>query len=241
VLANFANLFFPVFKDTGYVWRQAVVASLAAFGLLLYVWYVMHRWGQWTIRLRVASSIGSTIIGMGVFLLLMVSIQRSLSWDHVRKLLELARIAIHALLSVGIGVAFFRGAQWSWQEKKLGGLATGLILASSAVAFTYFRLRNLNLGLMGWILLLVLAVQRLDRKRWQHRLRLAILYLALMAVLINGVLLITNLPPNSLRPENFDDSSYLCKERIPADLAIDVARKYGIDIESLHRCRLQSY
>ncbi|MCA9927828.1 MAG: hypothetical protein KC419_05110 [Anaerolineales bacterium] len=139
----------------------------------------------------------------------------------------LLKLFVHAGLSfVMLRVLFHRRRDLSHQHRVLIIFAMALIVVNCLLVFTYFRYRNLNIALIGWSVLLAVAVP-LYRTR---RSRLAVTGLLIALLTVNSLILSARLPWPALDPAGPTAITTLCDERIRADVAHQIAREYAVNL-----------
>lgn len=143
--------------------------------------------------------------------------------------------SIHGALSLCIGFAVIYRSKWPHQHQAMAVFALGLIVASSVVAFPYFRFRSLGLGLIGWLLLLAMSLNNLDVD-YQSIRSIAFLFMLLL-IMINGMRLFVELPFFDRPSVPFKSHMSLCRNGISTDFAIRVAEYYQLDIDAVLACR----
>ena len=84
-------------------------------------------------------------------------------------------------VTLGIAYAAAHAREVPRDHQVMAFYALALIAAISAVAFAYFRWRNLNLALMGWLMLYAIAAAYLSERTGGRVIRLAMLALIALA------------------------------------------------------------
>lgn len=151
--------------------------------------------------------------------------------------LTVLQFALHAALSLGLGLALLAGRGWSRPRRALALLGLGLILANSLVTFPYFRYRSQYLAFIGWLLLLAVALSGLRGRPGRAHLRRALLVLVGALLVVNGLRVYTSLPLPHLLPANYTYTGLLCEPDFPADLSRALVARYHLDAQALQACR----
>lgn len=232
VAANITGTFFPLFEFTGWVQPVTLIALALAAGAALAVGVLALGGGCPPARRRLALGLLAALTAAGLAGL--IATGRMAVFLRVI-LPEFAKLAPQTLLSCGLLYAAARWRDWTREERLIGFLLLAVVVMNGVVAFPYFRPRNLALGVIGWALLLVLAVGVLARRGER---RLAGLMAALLAalVILNGARVHMSLPPQEVRVENFDSADPLCRFDLPDALVAEIGHHYALDEATLQAC-----
>lgn len=140
---------------------------------------------------------------------------------------QLLKIVVHACLSF----IMFRLLSRRWRDlshhhRMLIIFATTLIVVNGLIVFTYFRYRNLNMALIGWLILLAVTFS-LNHAR---RSRFAVIGLLVALLAVNSFILSAKLPWSALDPANPGVTETLCHESIRSDIAHQIAEANAINL-----------
>jgi hypothetical protein len=255
VIANFTAPFFPIFKDTGalrYRYLAHVVVLTAVLApLVLALWLARHDPHK-ARRILVGGS-GSAVLLAG----LVVAVPSIREWMHVPfswllrlmpsfagflyagilGLGQMLELDPPVLMTFGILYAVLFSREWTARHKAMALLGLSLIAAIAVMAFPYFRFRTLSVSLIGWLLLVVLAVINL-RAGWFQKAISALMLVMLVAVTVrNGIWVHERTPPWYLLPANFPESA-MCQVVAHDDAVFEAARGYEmLDPAALAACR----
>ena len=151
--------------------------------------------------------------------------------------LLLLQAACHTALSVGVVVAMSEYRRWPPALRARAAFALGLILASSLLAFPYYRYRSHYVSYLGWVLLFVMALTCLDEGQWRRALRSSMAVGAALLILINGARVHASLPNSDFLPEHYSYRGYLCDPGTPDTLVEAIAVRFRLDMGRLDACR----
>jgi len=151
--------------------------------------------------------------------------------------LLLLQAACHTVLSVGVVVAMSEYRRWPPALRAQAAFALGLILASSLLAFPYYRYRSHYVSYVGWVLLFVIALTRLNEGQWRRALRSSMAIVAALLILINGARVHASLPNSDFLPEHYSYRGYLCDPGTPGPLVEAIAVRFRLDMGRLDACR----
>lgn len=234
LLTSMTPLFLPdgLLRDK-YAWGFIALLALAGTIVLLslYKAWLIAQAARLT-GTRRNTAIGgllAAVITLGFLLPLLV---RQLNFNLVG-----FAFALQGVLSIGILFGMLDRSQWTKQQKSMAVFAAALIIATTAINFTYFRYRNLYLALDGWLVLLALALAHLKRNQLQQSVRALMTMLVIALVVVNGTRVYFSLPLPVLVPANFDERSALCDQTLDPEFVQQIATHYEISLEALKACR----
>ena len=141
--------------------------------------------------------------------------------------------SIQSILSLCIFYLFSRWRQLSTPQRIVIVFSLSLILGSSIAAFPYFRWRTHYPGVLGWVILLSIAVQKLKEKFYFGKLLKVLLSLSAVIMIWGySAELDSRLPRVTINYAN-----YLCQLDLPDDFVQEVVEVYDINIEEFDDCR----
>jgi hypothetical protein len=243
VAANVGATFFPAFARNGTLSYAAISRVLITTAFCLVLGGVIVTWRRWPPALRQIALAAAAILGVLLALLL---IAPGLSLPAgVGRILRASGVLANlddmstVVVTLGIAYAVAHFGKWPREHKVMALYALALIGAISAVAFAYFRWRNLNLALMGWLILFAVAAAYLRGRTEGRLLRVGMLAAVAFAVIVNGRDLFHELPPFDVRPETVLESQLCTNETIPESIVMEVTATYGFDPAAIRACRAQ--
>jgi hypothetical protein len=260
IAANLGATFFPAFTSAGMLSRAAIsrigiIAVLCvAFGAVILTW---RRWPSALHRIvLIAAFVLAVLLGLlfvtrglpfladvhDTLLARFPAVGRVLTSAYPIILVEVPKLLHDAppvAVTLGIAYAAAHSGEWPREHKVMALYALALIGAISAIAFAYFRWRNLNLALMGWLILFALAAAYLRERTGGRVIRFAMLALIALAVFLNGRDLFHELPPPDVLPDAVTESQLCTNKSIPEPIIMEVTATYGFDPAAIHACRAQ--
>jgi hypothetical protein len=260
IAANLGATFFPAFTPAGKLSRAAIsrigiiTVLCAAFGAVTLTW---RRWPSALRRIMlIAAFVLAVLLGLLFIthgLPLMADVRETLlarfpavggalTSVYPIILVEVPKLLHDAppvAVTLGIAYAAAHSGEWPREHKVMALYALALIGAISAIAFAYFRWRNLNLALMGWLILFALAAAYLRGRTEGRVLRVGMLAAMALAVILNGRDLFRELPPPDVRPEAVMESQLCTNKSIPEPIIMEVTATYDFDPAAIHACRAQ--
>jgi len=143
--------------------------------------------------------------------------------------------SFQSILSICVFYFLTKWKKLSSTQKMVSVYALGLILGSSLVAFPYFRWRTHYPGVIGWVILLSMAVQYLKSNLDIGKPFYAIV-ISLTLIMIWGY----SAELNSRLPRvTMDYVKYLCHPSLTDDFVEEVVAVYDIDSSFVDACREQ--
>ncbi len=243
VPANLSATFLPIFTPEGALSREALSRSLIFASLGVASGMTILTWQRWPLALRRGAVVAAALFFLPLGLLffspslsLPPSAQRILQTSGLFANLDDIATVIGTL---GIVYAAAHSGEWPREHRVMALYALALIAAISAVAFAYFRWRNLNLALMGWLILFALAAGYLRGRTEGRVLRVGMLAAMALAIILNSRDLFHELPPPDVRPETVMESQLCNNKSIPEPIIMEVTTTYGFDPEAIRACRAQ--
>lgn len=260
IAANLGATFFPAFAPSGVLSRAAISRVLIATALSLIAGAAILTWQRWPPAIRRVAMGIAAVLGALLMLLFasrglpfLASVRQALlarapaageavAAAYTVVLVELPHLLHDAppvVVTLAIIYSVFHCREWPREGQVIALYALALIAAIAVVAFAYFRWRNLNLALMGWLILYAVAAAHLKGRTERRVIRAAMLAAVAVAVVVNGVDLFRELPPLDVRPEYVMESQLCTDKSIPEPLVTEVTAAYGFDPAAIRACRAQ--
>jgi hypothetical protein len=259
VVANFTGPFFPIFTDVGalrYNYLAHVIVLTVVLGLFVLVLWLTRRDSRKMKRI-LGGGLGGAILLVGLvaavppvreavrvpytWLLRLAPSFAEFLYASVLGPNQVLELDPTVLMTFGIMYAALFSRKWTARHMSLALLGLSVIAAIAVMAFPYFRFRTLSVSLIGWLLLVVLAVINLRAGWFQKAVGALMLIMMVTATVRNGIWVHERTPPWYLLPANFTASG-MCEVASYDDFVVEVAREYEtLDPADLAACQRSQY
>lgn len=224
IAANLIATFIPIFSQVGVIMTPSII--LAGIGITLYILFVL-----------IVRKISSEFPGYLLIPLIYITLLLGETIIRDTPLIESYRLAfpfaIHSILSLSITIILFKWGKISQTHKTLAIFCLGLILGSGIVALFYFRWRTHYLALIGWVILIAIAMRYIIGFRGGKVVIGSLIVFGLVMSWKMADELSSRLPAVTIGSHQ----QFLCNPGLPDDLVYELVDYYQIDQDDVLACR----
>ena len=220
IVANIVANFFPIFSPVGIINVSRIFVILIGI-MLSFVLYLILK----GVDKRQNVLISVILILFLIFCFVLGSVAGGINFAFAT--------SIQSMLSICVFYLFTKWKQLSTIQRIVIVFSLSLILGSSIAAFPYFRWRTHYPGVLGWAVLISMAVQFLKENiKFGKLLKVFLSLSAVIMIWGYSAELDSRLPRVTI-----SYAKYLCQLDLPDDFVQEVVEVYDINLEEIDECQ----